>query len=75
MGYVNPYSWWGIYLLLQSKGYALWNIKKGGQLLFQKENDKGISRFEALSAVLASTVGLEIFLALPLQFIWVDQGY
>ena len=48
----------GIYLLLQSKGYALWNIKKGGQLLFQKENDKGISRFEALSAVLASTVGL-----------------
>ena len=48
----------GIYLLLQSKGYALWQIKKGGQLLFQKENDKGISRFEALSAVLASTVGL-----------------
>lgn len=48
----------GIYLLLQSKAYALWHIKKGGQLLFQKENDKGISRFEALSAVLASTVGL-----------------
>lgn len=48
----------GIYLLLQSRGYALWHIKKGGQLLFQKENDKGISRFEALSAVLASTVGL-----------------
>ena len=48
----------GIYLLLQSKGYALWHIRKGGQLLFQKENDKGISRFEALSAVLASTVGL-----------------
>ncbi|MEL0300423.1 MAG: amino acid carrier protein [Flavobacteriaceae bacterium] len=48
----------GIYLLLQSKAYALWHIKEGGQLLFQKENDKGISRFEALSAVLASTVGL-----------------
>ena len=48
----------GIYLLLQSKAYALWHLKKGGQLLFQKENDKGISRFEALSAVLASTVGL-----------------
>ena len=48
----------GIYLLLQSKAYALWHIKKGGLLLFQKENDKGISRFEALSAVLASTVGL-----------------
>ena len=48
----------GIYLLLQSKAYALLHIKKGGQLMFQKENDKGISRFEALSAVLASTVGL-----------------
>ena len=48
----------GIYLLLQSKAYPLRQIKKGGQLLFKKENDKGISRFEALSAVLASTVGL-----------------
>ena len=48
----------GIYLFLQSKAYPLRQIKKGGQLLFKKENDKGISRFEALSAVLASTVGL-----------------
>lgn len=48
----------GIYLLLQSKGYALWHIKTGQKLLFQKESNQGISRFEALSAVLASTVGL-----------------
>lgn len=48
----------GIFLFIQSKGYALWHIKKGSQLLFQKENTQGISRFEALSAVLASTVGL-----------------
>lgn len=48
----------GIYLLLQSKGYALWHIKTGQKLLFQRENNQGISRFEALSAVLASTVGL-----------------
>lgn len=48
----------GIYLLVQSRGFALRHIKTGGQLLFQRENTKGISRFEALSAVLASTVGL-----------------
>ena len=48
----------GFFLLLQSRGYALFNLKHGWKLLFQKENDKGISRFEALSAVLASTVGL-----------------
>ena len=48
----------GVFLLLQSKGYALLNLKQAWKLLFKKENDKGISRFEALSAVLASTVGL-----------------
>ncbi len=48
----------GIYLLLHSKGYALRNLSSAGRLLFQRENEKGISRFQALSAVLASTVGL-----------------
>ena len=48
----------GVFLLLQSKGFALRKLKHSWGLLFQKENDKGISRFEALSAVLASTVGL-----------------
>ncbi len=48
----------GIYLLIQSKAYPLRQLRKGAQLLFQKKNTKGISSFEALSAVLASTVGL-----------------
>ncbi|MGB2475160.1 MAG: alanine/glycine:cation symporter family protein [Flavobacteriaceae bacterium] len=48
----------GFYLLIQSKGFALFRVKEGWSLLFKKENAKGISRFEALSAVLASTVGL-----------------
>ena len=48
----------GLFLLLQSRGYALRHVYSGWRLLFQKENTKGISRFEALSAVLASTVGL-----------------
>lgn len=48
----------GIYLLLHSKGYALRNLSSAGRLLFRRENEKGISRFQALSAVLASTVGL-----------------
>ena len=48
----------GLFLLIQSKGYALHNVALGGKLLFKKEANKGISRFEALSAVLASTVGL-----------------
>ena len=33
-------------------------IKKAFKLLFSKEQNKGISRFQALSAVLAATVGL-----------------
>ena len=48
----------GGFLFIQSKGFALLNVKKGFSLLFQKEDEKGISSFEALSAVLASTVGL-----------------
>ena len=48
----------GLFLLVQSRGYALQHVGNGWRLLFQKENTQGISRFEALSAVLASTVGL-----------------
>ena len=48
----------GLYLLIHSRGYALRNIGLASRLLFQKEKEKGISRFEALSAVMASTVGL-----------------
>lgn len=48
----------GIYLLIHSKGYALRNLSSAGRLLFVRENEKGISSFQALSAVLASTVGL-----------------
>ena len=48
----------GLFLLVQSRGYALQHMGSGWCLLFQKENTQGISRFEALSAVLASTVGL-----------------
>ena len=48
----------GLFLFIQSKGFALFHVKKGFSLLFQKEDEKGISSFEALSAVLASTVGL-----------------
>ena len=48
----------GIFLLVYSKGYPLTQIKKAFSLLFKREEDKGISRFQALSAVLAATVGL-----------------
>jgi len=48
----------GLFLLFDSKGYSLKRIRKGFSLLLKKNSDKGISRFEALSAVLASTVGL-----------------
>ena len=48
----------GVYLFIQSKGFALQHLPTSWRLLFTKENEKGISRFEALSAVLASTVGL-----------------
>tara|TARA_B100001121_G_scaffold61518_1_gene54063 strand:- start:203 stop:1492 length:1290 start_codon:yes stop_codon:yes gene_type:complete len=48
----------GLFLLFDSKGYSLKKIRKGFSLLLKKNSEKGISRFEALSAVLASTVGL-----------------
>ncbi len=48
----------GLFLLYDSKGFSLKKIQKGIYLLFRKNSEKGISRFEALSAVLASTVGL-----------------
>ena len=49
----------GLYLLIHSKGYPLTRIKTAFKLLFSKEdNQPGISRFQALSAVLAATVGL-----------------
>ena len=48
----------GLFLLFDSKGFSVKKINKGFSLLFKKNSEKGISRFEALSAVLASTVGL-----------------
>ena len=48
----------GIYLCIVSKLYPLTKIKFAFNLLLSKNKNKGISRFEALSAVLAATVGL-----------------
>ena len=48
----------GLFLLFDSNGFSLKRIPKGFSLLLRKNSEKGISRFEALSAVLASTVGL-----------------
>jgi len=48
----------GLFLILQSKGRPFLYIPKAFRLLFQKESEQGISRFQALSAVLAATVGL-----------------
>ena len=48
----------GFYLCFQSRVYPLRKINKAFNLLFSKEENKGISRFQALSAVLAATVGL-----------------
>ena len=48
----------GLYLLIYSRAYPLTQIKKAFGLLLKKEEDQGISRFQALSAVLAATVGL-----------------
>lgn len=49
----------GLFLALQSKGVPLLRIKEAFSLLLSKEKaDPGISRFQALSAVLAATVGL-----------------
>jgi len=49
----------GIYLLFISKGSQLFRIKSGFNLMLKKDQSSiGISRFQALSAVLAATVGL-----------------
>ena len=42
----------GLFLLFHSKGYPFLKIKTAFQLLFSKEENHGISRFQALSAVL-----------------------
>lgn len=48
----------GLYLSIHSRGYPLLKIKTAFKLLLSKEESQGISRFQALSAVLAATVGL-----------------
>ena len=48
----------GFFLLIQARAKPLLLIKTSFKLLFSKEDGEGISRFQALSAVLASTVGL-----------------
>ncbi|MEE3034781.1 MAG: amino acid carrier protein [Bacteroidota bacterium] len=49
----------GLYLTIHSRAYPLSKIKSAFKLLFSKEKSGfGISRFQALSAVLAATVGL-----------------
>src|SRR6056300_1198708 len=48
----------GVFLLVHSKGIPLLKLKPAFRLLFLKEKTQGISRFQALSAVLAATVGL-----------------
>ena len=48
----------GFFLIFQSKGYPFLKITNAFGLLLSKEENHGISRFQALSAVLAATVGL-----------------
>ncbi len=48
----------GIFLVFQSRLKPLLSIRRAFGLLLKKEEGEGISRFQALSAVLASTVGL-----------------
>jgi len=48
----------GIFLIILSKGVPFLKIQRAFKLLFHKERSIGISRFQALSAVLAATVGL-----------------
>ena len=49
----------GIYLTVISRANPLMKISRGFNLLLKKDNSSiGISRFQALSAVLAATVGL-----------------
>ena len=63
---INPLEWvmlfavigGGLYLFLHSRGIPLLKLCPAFKLLFLKEKTQGISRFQALSAVLAATVGL-----------------
>ena len=48
----------GLLLVLHSRFYPLKLVAKSFKLLFSRESNKGISRFQALTAVLAATVGL-----------------
>jgi len=49
----------GLYLTIHSRAYPISRIKSAFKLLFSNEKSSaGISRFQALSAVLAATVGL-----------------
>lgn len=48
----------GVYLIIHSKGIPFLKIQPAFKLLFHREKSLGISRFQALSAVLAATVGL-----------------
>ena len=48
----------GLFLTIYSRGYPLLKIKRAFELLFTKDDNIGISRFQSLSAVLAATVGL-----------------
>ena len=51
----------GVYLTIQSRGKPLLKIRQAFSLLMSKDqSQKGISRFQALSAVLAATVVLGI---------------
>jgi len=64
--FISPLEWvmlvavvgGGLYLSFHSRGVPLLKVKTAFKLLFSKEQNKGISRFQALSAVLAATVGL-----------------
>lgn len=48
----------GLFLIIHSRGIPLLKMGEGIRLLFRKEESPGITRFEALSAVIAATVGL-----------------
>ena len=64
---ISPLNWvmlfliigGGIYLTIISRANPLMRIVSGFKLMLRKDNSSiGISRFQALSAVLAATVGL-----------------
>ncbi len=48
----------GLFLMFHSRGIPLLKLRPAFKLLFLREKTQGISRFQALSAVLAATVGL-----------------